>query len=267
MTVTIQNKQELAFFNADQASLIKNYLCKGINDEELKLFHAVCKKTGLDPFMKQIYAVKRNGKDGAAMTIQTSIDGYRLIAERTGRYCPGRESTYTYEDGKVVCATSYVKKQTADGTWHEVGASAYLSEYAPKYANQFWDSKPHIMLAKCAESLVLRKAFPNELSGLYSEEEMQQASNNLAEQTISEQQAQELIYMLSLCSPEFIVRFNKRLTEEKKISSLMMLPLSCYEGTKKAFIMKGEEYQNSIKVIDFENKENTTKYGEDAING
>jgi len=253
MTVAVQQKQELAFFNPDQASLIKNYLCKGINDEELKLFHAVCKKTGLDPFMKQIYAVKRKGKDGEQMTIQTSIDGYRLIAERTGRYCPGRESTYTYEDGKVVCATSYVKKQTADGTWHEVAASAYYSEYAPAYTNNFWSSKPHIMLAKCAESLALRKAFPNELSGLYSDDEMQQASNNLAEQPISTEQADELMITLNKCTPEYQVKFTSWLVERKNIKSLYLLPISCYENIKTRLTAKAQE--------------NTVKYGEDAING
>lgn len=250
MTVTMtQNKNELAFFNADQASLIKNYLCKGINDEELKLFHAVCKKTGLDPFMKQIYAVKRKDQ----MTIQTSIDGYRLIAERTGRYCPGRESTYVYDGERLISATSYVKKQTADGTWHEVAASAYFDEYKPSYSNQFWESKKHIMLAKCAESLALRKAFPNELSGLYSEDEMQQASNNLPEQMISPDQAYELQDLLDKCPPAFQDKFLKRLTEEKKIDSLFVLPIGCYEVTKKAFLKKIEE--------------NSVKYGEEAING
>jgi mRNA-degrading endonuclease RelE of RelBE toxin-antitoxin system len=89
MTVALHKKQsnEIAAFSPDQRELIKKQLCKNINDDELEFFAAVCKKTGLDPFMKQIYAVKR----GDQMTIQTSIDGYRLIAERTGRYCPGRE--------------------------------------------------------------------------------------------------------------------------------------------------------------------------------
>jgi len=254
MTVAMQNKNEITQFNPEQVALIKNYLCKGINDDELKLFQAVCKKTGLDPFMKQIYAVKRKDQ----MTIQTSIDGYRLIAERTGRYCPGRESTYQYEDGKVVCATSYVKKQTIDGTWHEVAASAYYSEYAPEpYSNgkmnPFWESKPHVMLAKCAESLALRKAFPNELSGLYSDEEMHQASNNLAEQNISQDQTDELQDLLDKCSPDYQAKFNSWLAERKKINSLSLLPLACYENTKERLMAKAQE--------------NTVKYGEDAING
>lgn len=243
MTVATQNKSEMVQFNTEQVALIKSYLCKGITDDELKLFSAVCKKTGLDPFMKQIYAVKRNGKDGAQMTIQTSIDGYRLIAERTGRYAPGRESTYSYEGEKLLSATSYVKKQTADGTWHEVAASAYYDEYKPTYSNQFWDSKKHIMLAKCAEALALRKAFPNELSGLYSEEEMHQ--DQTIECVITEAQAVELNNLFDKCSPEYQDVFNNWMLG-KKINSIYMIPDSLFVSVKKGLMKKSLEYQESI---------------------
>ena len=96
------------------------------------------------------------------------------MAERTGKYAPGRETTYAYDkDGKLVSSTAYVKKLVS-GTWHEVPATAYMSEYSTGQAT--WRTKPHIMLAKCAESLALRKAFPQELSGLYTTEEMGQAT-------------------------------------------------------------------------------------------
>lgn len=216
MTVTISQKSEIINFDHEQINLIKNYLCKGITDDELKLFSAVCKKTGLDPFMKQIYAVKRKDQ----MTIQTSIDGYRLIAERTGKYAPGRESTYSYDkNGKLQSATSYVKKQTADGTWHEVAASAYYDEYKPNYSSQFWDSKAHIMLAKCAEALALRKAFPNELSGLYSDEEMHQAGMSSVQsvQLIAPEEAKEILQLLLSCSKE----------EREKVNAFMKNQCKC----------------------------------------
>lgn len=262
MTVTVQQKQEITHFDQDQLQIIKNMLCKGITDDELKLFTAVCKKTGLDPFMKQIYAVKRNGKDGPQMTIQTSIDGYRLIAERTGKYCPGRRTVFEYKDGKVFSATSYIKKQTADGTWHEVEATAYYSEYAPPvtkngYENPFWRDKPHIMLEKCAEALAIRKSFPNELSSVYTKEEMEQASNTEIVvkpiETISGQQGVELANLLINCAPEYQEKFGSWLKERKGIESIQQLPLECYENIKSRLTAKAQE--------------NTVKYGEDAING
>ncbi len=159
-------------FSQERKNLIKQTICRGATDSEMDLFIHACTRTGLDPLMKQIYFIKYGGQP----TFQVSIDGYRLIAERTGRYSPGREPTFTYDkDGGVLSATSYVKKQTMDGTWHEVAATAYWKEYAPAKLNNMWQKMPHGQLAKCAESLALRKAWPANFSGIYTKEEMEQA--------------------------------------------------------------------------------------------
>jgi phage recombination protein Bet len=169
-------------FSDDKVQLLKNTVCKGATNDELQLFLHVCSRTGLDPFRNQIYAIKRNTKEGARMTIQTGIDGFRLVAERTERYAPGKEPTYEYDaQGKLVSATSYIKKQTPDGTWHEVSAKAHWSEYAQVFngkPSQFWAKMPHVMLAKCAEAIALRKAFPADFSGIYTTEEMTQADSS-----------------------------------------------------------------------------------------
>lgn len=176
----IQQLQEYPQFTDQQVNLLKNTICKGASNDEFNLFCYVCKKTGLDPFVKQIYAVHRKtkNKDGSYtsnMVIQTGIDGLRLIADRSGDYAPGKEPTYVYDkDGNIVSATACIKKRTSDGQWHEVSATAFWREYKPAYGH-FWDNMPHLMLAKCAEALALRKAFPAELSGLYTTEEMAQA--------------------------------------------------------------------------------------------
>ena len=188
-TLGIQSKRDEWEKKKD---LLKRTVCKGSTDEQFQLFLHACERTGLDPFMRQIYAVMRyDSKEGKkAMTIQTGIDGYRLIAERTGKYSPGRDATYVYDDqGRPFCATAYIKKQTCDGTWHEVSSSAYLSEYmqTDKYGkpSSFWSKMPHTMLAKCAEALSLRKAFPAELSGIYTSEEMAQA--DVAQEEVQEE--------------------------------------------------------------------------------
>ncbi|MDQ3259419.1 MAG: phage recombination protein Bet [Pseudomonadota bacterium] len=167
------------FFSPDQMDLIKKQIAPKATSDELKLFLYQAARTGLDPLSRQIYAIHRNDNGAAKMTIQTSIDGFRLIAERTERYAPGRETTFEYDEEKRVNkATAYVMKQTKDGKWHEVAASAYFLEYAQTTAGGFtkmWKEKPHIMLAKCAEALALRKAFPAEMSGLYTQDEMGKA--------------------------------------------------------------------------------------------
>lgn len=169
-------------FDNKKLDLLKSTICKGSTDEEFELFLHACQRTGLDPFMRQIYAVKRwdSASKRETMTIQTGIDGYRLIAERTGKYSPGREPTYQYDEkGNIVSSTAYVKKQTADGTWHEIAATAFFNEYCQRTKEgkptRFWMQLGHAMIAKCAEALALRKAFPGDLSGIYTKEEMLQA--------------------------------------------------------------------------------------------
>lgn len=166
MTIQLAQQQEQS-----HREIIKEMYFKGSTDAEFEAFMMLCKKTGLDPIAKQIYVMKTGGR----MVTLVSIDGLRLVAERSGRYAPGREPTYTYnQDGKLISATAYVKKQTQDGSWHEVASSAHLAEFEKK-SSPIWKDMPHVMLAKCAEAQALRRAFPNDLSGLYAKEELEQA--------------------------------------------------------------------------------------------
>jgi phage recombination protein Bet len=169
-------------FAPEQLDLLKRTICKGSTDDEFALFMHVVKRTGLDPFAKQIYGIKRFDSDtgGEKMTFQTGIDGYRLIADRTGRYLPGREPTFVHDDkGNLISATAYVLRRGADGAYHECAATAHFDEYYQAKRDgsptKMWATKPHVMLSKCAEALILRKAFPAEMSGVYTAEEMQQA--------------------------------------------------------------------------------------------
>lgn len=203
------------YFSDEQKQLVKDMYFKGCTDDEFTLFIYVSQKTKLDPFLKQIYPVKRwdSKLKKEMMTCQTSIDGYRIIAERTGRYAPGREPTFQYDkEGKLLSATAYVKKMTDDGTWHEIGALAYYKEYVQKtkegVPNSFWNNMPHGQLSKCAESLALRKAFPNDLSAIRTEDEMQQADCIVVNEKplnnkISSIQVKELNELLSCLDKEF----------------------------------------------------------------
>lgn len=165
-------------FNRAQVELVKDTIAKGASDDELMLFLHLAQRTGLDPFSRQIYLIKRwdNQEKREVMSAQTGIDGLRLIADRTDRYAPGRAPTFEYDNsGALFSATSYVKKFVR-GEWHEVAATAHYDEYVQRKKDggvtKMWEEKPHIMLAKCAEALALRRAFPADLSSLYTADEM-----------------------------------------------------------------------------------------------
>lgn len=147
-----------------------------LSDEQIMMFLHVAKERQLDPRLKQICAVPKYNKNTGSneCVIITQIDGFRLIAERTQRYAPGKDTQFLYNDkGGLIGAKVFVKKMTPDGTWHEMSATAFLQEY--NAGTMIWKKMPHVMLEKCAEARALRRAFPGELSGLYSDDEMEQA--------------------------------------------------------------------------------------------
>ncbi len=249
MTLTITD------FDDKKIELLKNTICKGANNNELELFLHACKRTGLDPFMRQIYCVIRQG----VMTIQVGIDGYRLIAERTGKYAPGKETIFEYnEDKSIRSATVYIKKQTQDGTWHEMNATVFFNEFCAKTKEgrpmAMWAKMPGTMIEKCAEAKALRRAFPAELSGVYTKEEMEQAENPidiiieepiqtqttlqsepeikpiLPEECITKEQIDELKTILALCSQDHRTTRAKILARAPhNVKDLAQMPKNIYQ--------------------------------------
>lgn len=188
--------------SSSQISLIRRTIATDCNDAEFDLFMAAARSAGLDPFRKQISPLvfNKNKPDKRRMSIITTIDGLRVIAARSGRYRPDEnEPVLEYDpDSKgptnpLGLTKALVKVYIDD---KPVTGVAYWDEFAP-IADEWgedeatgrrrptgrktldtggnWGRMPRVMLAKCAEAQALRKAFPEDLSGLYEGAELDQA--------------------------------------------------------------------------------------------
>jgi phage recombination protein Bet len=171
-------------FSPEQRKMIRDSFANGASDSEFAVLMEVARSRRLNPLMRQIYFVKRwdGQKKCEVWSTQISIDGLRAVAERTGVYDGQSEPAYEYDkDGKLTkCAVHIYRKDWSPGR-SAVGV-AFFSEYAQTKRDggltSFWATKPHIMLAKCAEALAIRKAFPEDTSGLYVAEEMGDATGD-----------------------------------------------------------------------------------------
>ena len=186
---TIDQSQPLATYGREQIQLIKDTYAKGASDAELQLFIEIAQRKGLDIFSNQITLVGRwDAKLSKEIrTPMTTIDGYRAMADRTGRYVPGQDAELKYDSkDRLFSATAFVKKNVG-GEWHTISATAFYDEYVQTTKdgnpNRTWAKMPRLMLAKCAEALALRKAFPAELGGIYTQEEMGNEQSQTIEAT------------------------------------------------------------------------------------
>lgn len=175
-------------FTEKQVAALRQLGVEEATQGDLDVYFYQCQRTGLDPFAKQIYLIGRKSRGQMKYTIQTGIDGYRLIARRAvdrtkeslgyedTRWC-GRDGKWTdvwLSDQPPAAARVVVLRNG-----QRFPATALWSEYVQtKYdgnVSDMWSRMGANQLAKCAEALALRKAFPQDLSGIYTDEEMQQA--------------------------------------------------------------------------------------------
>jgi phage recombination protein Bet len=181
-----------------QIALLKRTIAKGATDDELMLFLQVARRLRLDPFAKQIHAVKRwdSKEKREAITFQVAIDGFRLIAERTGKYggqLPLQWARVTFDtQGEPIikwydvwpfeenphAARARVLRTDFKEPMEAIARfSAYAQVTKDGELVKMWEKMDAEQLGKCAEALALRKAFPQELAGVYTVDEMGQADN------------------------------------------------------------------------------------------
>jgi len=194
MTTALSVASDQQAWDGAQLAALKQLGLSDAPQGDLALFLHYSQRTGLDPFSRQIYMIGRwdSRSGGNRYTIQSSIDGLRIIAQRSGEYAGQTEPKWCGEDGvwQDVWLHSTPPLAAKVGVYRQgfaepLIAVATLNSYMPAGKDGkpqgLWAKMPDVMLAKVAEALALRKAFPNDLSGIYTSEEMDQADARIIE--------------------------------------------------------------------------------------
>ena len=170
-------------YSPEEIALIKQRFPADLTESEFQQFMARARNAGLCPLRRQIMALahRQKGSSKKAMTVIVTIDGFRALAYRAD---PGHGTTIKYLHGDEqwkmfpplkalpIAAMCTVMRGT---TGREVSKIAMWAEHGAGKAMN-WTSMPAHMLGKVAEGLALRSAFPLELSGLYSDDEISEPS-------------------------------------------------------------------------------------------
>lgn len=158
-------------FDDEQLALLKRTLSDirpALTTDELTLYQQVIQYTGLNPFNREIYAIRIDGR----FTILTGIDGHRRIAQASPRFRGLAGPEWCGPDGKwtdvwlqtaapAACRVGVYLPGRHEPTW----GVAYFKNYRTK-TTPTWKSMPEHMLAIRAEAFALRKCFSRELGGV-----------------------------------------------------------------------------------------------------
>ena len=201
MSESLAIRAEQTEFDERQRSALTALGVENATPSDLGVFFHQAQRTGLDPFSKQIYMIARrtykNGGWETKQTIQVGIDGLRLVARRAanrmGQALSIGSAVWMCENGQWyeawprklgVPVAAKIRVTVGQGVFDAVANTAeYMPTRLDKSSGKMkptgqWGKMPALMIAKCAEALALRKAFPMDLSGLYTFEEMDQADGD-----------------------------------------------------------------------------------------
>lgn len=163
-------------FTEEQRRIIRDTFLNGASESEAAVLMELARVRRLNPITRQIHFVKRwdSRKKAEVWSPQVGIDGFRSLAERTGLYDGQDEPEFEYDKSghMKLCRVRVYRKDWSRPCVGVAHFSEYVQTTKEGGATQMWATKPHVMLAKCAEALAIRKAFPEDTSGLYAPEEM-----------------------------------------------------------------------------------------------
>lgn len=168
--------------------IVRQYLTNGngqVSDQECMMFIALCKGQKLNPFLKEAYLIKYGNSQPATMVV--SKDVYQKRAENNPQYDGKKSGIIVLSDGCIEYrdGTFYLPDEQLVGGWCEVyrkdrshservevSFDEYVGRTKDGEINGQWSKKPATMIRKVAIAQALREAFPTDLNGMFTAEEM-----------------------------------------------------------------------------------------------
>ena len=192
-------------------SIVKNYISGGtdLTDQEYKFFVELCKVRKLNPFLKEVYAIKF-GNSAAQIVVGKDAILKRAILHPKFN---GREQGIIVlnENGDIIerKGTFKLKEETLVGGWAKVYRKdwehpTYISVSFDEVAqyktngemNSNWKQKGATMVEKVAIVRALRETFVEDLGGMIDEDEAWKIDNtprkNVTEVIIQEEPTETL---------------------------------------------------------------------------
>lgn len=180
--------QEFGYNEPMLQAIAHTLMPKGARRPDLFIFLGAAKKYQLDPLMKQIECIDIKGK----ITLYTRIDGFRAIAHRSGKLKGILPIQWCGEDG--VWVDVWIKKEQPVAARSRILHADfeepivtifYLREFKRADSDLAWNKHAPIShSAKCVEAQGLRRAFPLDLSGLYTDDEIELMRQSPKEQPL-----------------------------------------------------------------------------------
>ena len=161
----METKELITIDYADKGVIntLKQTVAIGATDAEFAMFTQFCQSTGLNPFKKEVWFIKVQNK----VQMMTGINGFLAIANNHPQYDGLEIDVEVDQNGNPLKAICKVFRK--DRSRPSIGI-ALMKEF--KKGSPIWNQMPSVMLTKVAKSIALREAFPQELNGLYTAEEM-----------------------------------------------------------------------------------------------
>lgn len=171
--------------------MVRKFLCtptksgKQPSDAEVVKFMMLCRARELDPWVGDAYLIGYDSQNGPQFSLITAVQALLKRAEISPQF-DGIESGIVVQTGSGIehrDGALALEGESIVGGWakiyrkdRKIPYSAVVKFQTFNTGRSQWAKDPAGMIVKCAKAAALREAFPTQLAGLYTDDEMGEIS-------------------------------------------------------------------------------------------